>query len=56
MPQGAVERCGGYRYRKVGVFLTELSAEGTAQLTLFGAKPDTATARLDSLVDQLNRN
>ena len=45
----------GYRYRKVGVFLTELSAEGTAQLTLFGAKPDTSTARLDSLVDQLNR-
>ena len=44
----------GYRYRKVGVFLTELSAEGTAQLTLFGAKPHSAAARLDSLVDQLN--
>lgn len=45
----------GYRYRKVGVFLTELSAKGSAQLTLFGAKPHSGAARLDSIVDQLNR-
>ena len=45
----------GYHYRKVGVFLTELSAEGTAQLSLFGTKPQGGAARLDTLVDQLNR-
>ena len=45
----------GYRYKKVGVFLTELCSASTAQLTLFGAKPNTADARLDSLVDQINR-
>jgi DNA polymerase V len=45
----------GYQYRKVGVFLTELSTEGTAQLSLFGTKPGSATAQLDSLVDQINR-
>ena len=45
----------GYQYRKVGVFLTELSTEGTAQLPLFGTKSGSATTRLDSLVDQLNR-
>ena len=42
----------GYRYRKVGVFLTELCSEATAQLSLFGAKPH---AQLDSLVDKINR-
>ncbi len=45
----------GHRYRKVGVFLTELCPEATAQLTLFEAKPDNAAARLDTIVDQLNR-
>jgi len=45
----------GYRYKKVGVFLTELCSASTAQLTLFGAKPNSADTRLDSLVDQINR-
>lgn len=44
----------GYRYRKAGVFLTELCSETTAQLTLFGAKSNSAASRLDTLVDQLN--
>lgn len=43
----------GYRYRKVGVFLTELCSETTAQLTLFGSNPK--AARLDALVDKVNR-
>ena len=42
----------GYQYRKVGVFLTELCSETTAQLSLFGAKPN---SQLDSIVDQINR-
>ena len=45
----------GHQYKKVGVFLTELCSEATAQLTLFGAKPHSAATRLDTLVDQLNR-
>jgi len=45
----------GYQYRKVGVYLTELSSEATAQLTLLGAKPNSPVARLDALVDKVNR-
>jgi len=45
----------GYQYKKVVVFLTELSSDASAQLTLFGAKPHSAATRLDTLVDQLNR-
>ena len=45
----------GHQYRKVGVFLTELSAEASAQLTLFGANPSSPANRLDSLVDSINR-
>lgn len=44
----------GCRYRKVGVFLTDLCSEATVQLSLFGAKPSSSAARLDSLVDQIN--
>ena len=44
----------GYQYKKVGVFLTELCSEATAQLTLFTPKTDNASTRLDTLVDQLN--
>ncbi len=50
-----IYRPGGV-YRKVGVFLTELSQEGNAQLQLFdtpAASP--ASRRLDALVDQINR-
>jgi len=45
----------GYQYKKVGVFLTELCSEASAQLTLFAPRTDNVGTRLDSLVDQLNR-
>ena len=37
----------------MGVFLTELTSEATAQLSLFGS--NSSTDRLDAVVDQVNR-
>lgn len=45
----------GHRYRKAGVYLTELCSESAVQLTLFGAQPHGPAAQLDALVDQINR-
>ncbi len=50
-----IHRPGGV-YRKVGVFLTELSMESQAQLQLFETpQTNPARRRMDDLVDQLNR-
>ena len=40
----------GYQYKRVGVFLTKLSSEAVAQLTLFGAKLLNATTRWEDLL------
>lgn len=49
-----IYRC-GHRYKKAGVFVTELVDEKNVQLSLFGRGDDARRKTVDEVVDRLNR-